>query len=50
MGLPLFFLPNFPGARFIQEAMFIPDSRVGTLKCPRLPSLVLAIYSIYGMN
>ena len=28
MGLRLFFLPNFPGATFIQEAAFIPDSRV----------------------
>ena len=29
MGLRLFFLPNFPGAMFIQGATFIPDSRVG---------------------
>ena len=28
MGLLLFFLPNFPGAMFIQGATFIPDSRV----------------------
>jgi hypothetical protein len=28
MGLCLFFLPNFPGAMFIQAATFIPDSRV----------------------
>ena len=28
MGLRLFFLPNFPGAMFIQVATFIPDSRV----------------------
>ena len=28
MGLRLFFLPNFPGAMFIQGATFIPDSRV----------------------
>ena len=28
MGLRLFFLPNFPGATFIQGATFIPDSRV----------------------
>ena len=28
MGLRLLFIPNFPGATFIQEAMFIPDSRV----------------------
>ena len=28
MGLHLFFLPNFPGATFIQGATFIPDSRV----------------------
>ena len=28
MGLRLFFLPNFPGATFIQGDMFIPDSRV----------------------
>ena len=26
MGLHLFFLPNFPGDRFIQGATFIPDS------------------------
>ena len=29
MGLRLFFLPNFPGATFIQGGTFIPDSRVG---------------------
>ena len=29
MGLRLFFLPIFPGAMLIQEATFIPDSRVG---------------------
>ena len=28
MGLCLFFLPNFPGAKFIQGGTFIPDSRV----------------------
>ena len=28
MGLRLFFLPNFPGAMFIQGATLIPDSRV----------------------
>ena len=28
MGLHLFFLPNFPGATFIQGATFIPDSGV----------------------
>ena len=28
MGLRLFFLPNFPGAMFIQGGTFIPDSRV----------------------
>ena len=28
MGLRLFFLPNFPGAMFIQGATFIPDYRV----------------------
>ena len=28
MGLGLFFLPNFPGATFIQGAKFIPDSRI----------------------
>ena len=27
MGLRLFFLPNFPGATFIQGATYIPDSR-----------------------
>ena len=27
MGLRLFFLPNFPGATFIQGGTFIPDSR-----------------------
>ena len=31
MGLCLFFLLNFPGATFIQGAMFIPDSREGML-------------------
>ena len=31
MGLRLFFLPNFPGATFIQGAMFIPNSRVREL-------------------
>ena len=36
MGLRLFFLPNCPGAAFIQGATFIPDSRViqnWLLKC-----------------
>ena len=28
MGLQLFFLPNVPGAMFIQGGTFIPDSRV----------------------
>ena len=28
MGLCLFFLPNFPGTRFIQGGTFIPYSRV----------------------
>ena len=28
MGLRLFFLPNFPGATFIQGVRFILDSRV----------------------
>ena len=28
MELRLFFLPNFPGATFIQGATIIPDSRV----------------------
>ena len=28
MGLRLFFLPNFPGATFIQGGTFNPDSRV----------------------
>ena len=28
MGLRLFFLPNFPGAMFIQGATFIQDCRV----------------------
>ena len=32
MGLCLLFLPNFPGAMFIQGATFIPDSRVGSEK------------------
>ena len=31
MGLCLFFLPNFPGAMFIQGATFIPDSRVNSM-------------------
>ena len=31
MGLCLFFLPNFPGATFIQGGTFIPDSRVNLL-------------------
>ena len=28
MGLCLLFLPNFPGATFIQGGTFIPESRV----------------------
>ena len=28
----LTFLPNVPGATFIQGGTFIPDSRVGSLK------------------
>ena len=34
MGLRSFFLPNFPGAMFIQGATFIPDSRV----VPHIPN------------
>ena len=32
MGLRLFFLPNFPGAMFIQGGTFIPESRVTETK------------------
>ena len=32
MGLHLFFLPNFPGATFIQGSTFISDSRVYTFR------------------
>ena len=31
-GLCLLFLPNVPGATFIQRATFIPESRVGKKK------------------
>ena len=36
MGLCLFFLPNFPGATFIQGATFIPDSRVVQELIPKI--------------
>ena len=42
MGLRLFFLPNFPGATFIQRATFIPDSRVDFF----LINVVLGTYGI----
>ena len=35
MGLRLCFLPKFPGAKFIQGATFIPDTRVGGFFCNR---------------
>ena len=31
-GLFLLFLPNVPGAMFIQGGTFIPDSRVGSIQ------------------
>ena len=43
MGLRLFFLPNFPGATFIQGATFIPDSRVAELNI--FPSLKYLIWN-----
>ena len=42
MGLRLFFLPNFPGATFIQGGTFIPDSRV-YLKRRKLRTLQLCL-------
>ena len=42
MGLRLFFLPNFPGATFIQGGTFYPDSRVTTMTL-RQPSLLSSI-------
>ena len=41
MGLHLFFLPNYPGAKFIQGARFIPDSRVVLAVYHSLVSYVL---------
>ena len=38
-GLCLLFLPNVPGAMFIQEGTFIPDSRVCEVYCPMEASL-----------
>ena len=38
MGLRLSFLPNFPGAMFIQGGMFIPDSRVTKVARPDFSS------------
>ena len=46
MGLRLFFLPNFPGAMFIQGATFIPDSRV---QYAFLPPFV-KVWLIQGMK
>ena len=58
MGLLLFFLPNFPGATFIQGATFIPDSRVlwqythQNFDRPRLTFCLITMHSaaaaIYG--
>ena len=42
MGLRLLFLPNFPGATFIQGGTFIPDSRVikrGLKTCVEITSI-----------
>ena len=52
MGLCLFFLPNFPGATFIQGATFIPESRVVKKKLfspivPRPPASNARWYSMY---
>ena len=52
MGLRLFFLPNFPGATFIQGATFIPDSRVprryAIMNCGKKnpDMLILVLYAI----
>ena len=43
MGLRLFFLPNFPGATFIQGATFIPDSRVHS-KCWNIKRKITNLY------
>ena len=34
----IFFLSNYPGTTFIQEATFIPDSRVGLIVTHPVPS------------
>ena len=53
-GLCLLFLPNVPGAMFIQGGTFIPDSRVPTYvrKLGVSPSLVSSwreVYSFLGI-
>ena len=47
MGLRLFFLPNFPGATFIQGGTFIPDSRVPYLEIIFLFILYLSSLQIF---
>ena len=52
MGLRFFFLPNFPGALFIQGAKFISDSRVHILarfwiESEKVSGLVLTLKIIY---
>ena len=49
MGLCLLFLPNFPGATFIQGGTFIPDSRVCKFKNALIPVWIpnFALHCIY---
>ena len=44
-GATLFFLPNFPGAMFIQGATFIPDSIVVTVKTIRRVEHIFVAFS-----
>ena len=44
MGLRLLFLPNFPGATFIQGGTFIPDSRVVRFIAETVFSYLLKFY------
>ena len=45
-GLCLLFLPNVPGAMFIQEGTFIPDSRVHGL----MSNLIKKSWTVFTGN
>ena len=50
MGLCLFFLPNLPGATFIQGGTLIPDSRVTALIYDSKPGFLLVMINNWFRN